>query len=156
MEDEMCGFILADSTVCTTPTPELRCPTHRQARFAVCTGCGGDATRACATVLNGGGRCGVGLCPACMHLPHEQGHGRIERADVGGTPTQVMFGEIRRDIITVIARVLAEQTQHGGVRFTDAEAAKRTAEAVLDGLGVHLTVLNMSALARHAQAEWQR
>lgn len=152
--DEICGFILADNQVCTAPGP--RCEIHRQARYAVCTGCGNDATRACTARLPGGSPCDMGLCPACMHLPEERGHGPIERSDVTGGSTAVVFAEIRRDITSVIARVLAEQVPRGTVKFTDAEAVKQVAEAVLDGLGVHLTVLNVSALARHAQAEWQR
>lgn len=141
----LCGFVRADLSMCDTPSP---CEAHTSARWNVCVGCGSKAVRACSTPVSQGA-CNMALCVSCLH--HEDGsHGAMQAEDVTGVRDQ--FAEIRADLEAVIGRILAEQAQQNRLRFPDTGAVEQVSREVLQGLGLHLVVLHMSALARHAQA----
>lgn len=153
MSSDFCRFGQSSGLVCMEKTDGGRCDTHGQSRYSVCSGCGSDAIRACSANLPGGGVCDVGLCANCLHL--EDGvHGTVTQADVTGSTdpgVKGMFSEIEKDLTGVIARILAEEANAGVLKFGDAAGPNQTATKVLRGLGLHLTVLNLSALARATQ-----
>jgi hypothetical protein len=150
---DFCGYQRSDDLVCRDSTDNARCSTHQQARYAVCSGCAGDAVRACSRPLAGGGKCDAALCPGCAHVG-EADHKPIDQIKVTGTGdpgAQAMFAHIQKDLSGVIARILAEDAAAGELSFAEQDGPNKTAGRVLQGLALHLLVLNLSAMARGTQ-----
>lgn len=146
MPSPVCGFVSAHAVVCVEPSP---CTTHHGPRWRVCAGCGGKATRACPTRLTAE-PCNTALCPSCIH--HKDGaHGPVQAEKVAEQPSS--FAVMQDDLEAVVGRILAEQAQAGLLSLKGAGALPQVSKALVQGVGLHLMVLHMSALARHAQAQ---
>jgi hypothetical protein len=147
----ICGYVLADRSVCHELRNEKWCETHELPRFQVCDGCGQPASRECPNRLEPGPElCKSGLCGNCTHQ-FDDTHGPSSDAfsqqqpDHREAPPELHA--LRAELVKVVDRLLVTATRDNEISFTGQITAKGLAEKLVDGLATHTVLMSLSAAA---------
>jgi hypothetical protein len=152
----ICGYREEALGVCRTarmtrPDGRLakRCEKHDLPRYAVCTGCAGEAIGECGAGLRNGQGCTAPVCENCRHLPEDDTHGNAPPgAFAGQRPGPKPADLARAGMIEALATALEDLDQRHYIKINPAldDGAQRVAGVLVDELATHVLVQTVGGI----------